>query len=188
MAMADIDEHVAKTVRGWVWSGFYSRLQVKEMARDIVEDPSQEDATDFFINAECGAKRKAERTWPAETDCDRLDRAWETLRTSGVVALQNAGYTMSDGHHEVDLAAEAHSPDQLRGYAFYHGQDLERAVESGDLYIAFGSLDDNKERNVAVGQMVRDVLRDAGFNVEWNDDPQTRILIRGMTWRKRGPA
>src|SRR5262245_20208383 len=109
------------------------------MAQDIIEDPTQADATDFFINAEWSAKRKAERKWPAETDCDRLEQAFRSLREAGVITVENAGYTTSDGHHETDLAVAREGAGRFHGYVFYHGQDLERVVHSGQLYLAFGS-------------------------------------------------
>jgi hypothetical protein len=186
--VSNIDDHVAQSVKAWIWSGFYSRLEVREMAHELVEDESQVDATDFFINAEWSAKKKAERRWPSETDCDRLDKVWEALRSQGIISVQNAGYTTSDGHQEVDVAVAREAPGLFHGYVFYHGQDLERAVHSGDLYLAFGSLDGNEQKDVVVGNAVREALEKAGFKADWNGNRDKRILIRGLEWRKRGPA
>src|SRR5262245_14672338 len=128
--MSDIDDEVAHAVKTWIWSGFYSRLEVRQMAHETLEDESQADAPDCFINAEWCAKKKSERGWPTETDCDRLDRACEALRADGIISAQNAGYTSSDGHEEVDLAVGRETPGLFHGYIFFHGQDLERVIDS----------------------------------------------------------
>src|SRR5262249_28094424 len=46
-------------------------------------------------------------SWPPVTDCDRLDRAFEAIRKRGLIALQNAGYTQSDGQSDVSEAYAA---------------------------------------------------------------------------------
>ena len=119
------------------------------------------------------------------TDCDRLDEAFESLRTQGIVALHNAGYTMSDGHSDVAEALAARDAGRFFGFCFYHGQDVERAVSSGELWLAFGALQEDDERKREAGQAVRGALEKAGLHVQWDGNPETRILVR-LDWKRRG--
>jgi hypothetical protein len=42
--MTDADTYALDAIRKWVWSGFYSREDVKRMLRDIVEPGQDVDA------------------------------------------------------------------------------------------------------------------------------------------------
>ena len=81
----------------------------------------------------------------------------------------------------------------VSSYAYYHSQDVERAIDSGDLFIGFGSTIDDAAAAVAVGQKVVEALRQNQFETEWDETADTRILIKNMVWHKlydginRGP-
>lgn len=128
--MNDIDEHLY-SIRTWVWSGCYSPDEVAAMIDDLLADAKIQDmpvsetdeamlrataATDF------GTKAAAEATWPATTDCDRLDRAFEALSARGVIALHNAGFTIDDGVADVSEVLHRRGRDGIIGYCFYHEQ------------------------------------------------------------------
>ncbi|WP_373271016.1 DUF6891 domain-containing protein [Pseudomonas syringae] len=100
-------------------------------------------------------------------------------------ALFNAGYTMSDGYSDVAEANHEAPEGHYHGYCFYHGQDVERVVEGGELMIAFGALDDDPAQSVGVGQTVCEALRAAGFQVTWNETDEQRIEIHAMKWQRR---
>jgi len=127
-------------------------------------------------------------TWPAVTDCDRLDSAFAAINRRDVIALQNAGYTQSDGYGDF-RAALAEYPDALRivGYCFYQGQDLERAVRGDGLYLAFGPRDAKLEATVGidVGRIIVDEVQRVGLAVEWNGTFKQRILLPRLTWQRR---
>lgn len=118
------------------------------------------------------------------TDCDRLDEAFQALEGRGILALQNAGYTMSDGH---DDAREVliHEPGRYQGYCFYHGQDLERAVEGRGLMIAFGHAEGDVPDKVKVGLAVKEELERVGFATEWDGTADRRINVPGIRWERR---
>ena len=117
-----------------------------------------------------------------------MDAVFETLNTHGMIALQNAGYTMSDGRTEVAEALHRRGRENVQGDCFYHGQDLERAVAGEALMRAFGSLDDDRIHKLAVGQRVREILEGGGFNVQWNGDSEQRLNLPGLDWKRRGPT
>ncbi len=103
-------------------------------------------------------KQKKEQ-WPAVTVCDRLDEAFEAINARGVIAIPNAGYFQSDGYDDFREAYLEHlKKSEVVGDCFYHGQDLERAVFGGGLYLAFGPTDPTDE--LAGGSLVGNVVRE----------------------------
>ncbi|MBI6819539.1 DUF6891 domain-containing protein [Pseudomonas syringae] len=183
--MNESEQYVTDSIKTWVWSGFYSAQEMDEMIEDIIDDDCDVAVLKAFIAQELKQKLEAERLWPKITDCDRLDVVFYHLHEAGICALSNAGYTMSDGYSEV-AQADHDAPDgHYHGYCFYHGQDVERVVEGGELMIAFGSLDDDPLKGVDVGQKVCGALRTAGFQVIWNETDEQRIEIHAMKWQRR---
>jgi len=186
--MNETDEYILNAIKTWVWSGFYSPSQVDDMIGDILEEDANEGLVRAAVLPEFAKKAAAEATWPSTTDCDRLDAAFQALKSQGIIALQNAGYTMSDGISDVAEALHERGRDGVRGYCFYHGQDLERAVNGGGLMLAFGDLDDNKEQKKQIGSLVKEVVESFGVAAEWNSDPETRLSLPRIDWKRRGPG
>lgn len=186
--MNDTTRYILDAIWSHVWSGFDSPEDVHRVIDDLLEGDANEALLRAAVGPEFARKAAAEATWPPITDCDRLDAAFETLNTHGIIALQNTGYEMSDGLTEVAEALHARgSRVGVQGYCFYHGQDLERVVRGEGLMLAFGSLDDDKPHKLKVGQRVRDILESGGFNVQWNGDAEARLNLPGLDWKRRGP-
>ena len=186
--MNDTTRYILDAICSHVWSGFDSPADVHQVIDDLLEGNADEGLLRAAVSPEFARKQAAEKTWPETTDCDRLDAAFETLNAHGVIALQNAGYTTSDGLTEVSEALHARGGRVgVQGYCFYHGQDLERAVKGEGLMLAFGSLDDDKDHKLAVGQRVREILERGGFTVQWDGDAEKRLNLPGLDWKRRGP-
>jgi hypothetical protein len=184
--MNDVTQNIFDTMRRAVWSGFYGPDEVHRIIDDILEDGADEPFLRATVQQEFDKKAAAETTWPTITECDRLDQAFQELDAHGIIALHNAGYTMSDGFS--DIAEELHERGRegVEGYCFYHGQDLERAVDGERLLLAFGDLDDNKESKTRIGRAVAEAITRHGFTVHWNGDPEVRLEI-DIDWKRRGP-
>jgi hypothetical protein len=185
--MNDTEQYIADAIRTSVWSGFYDRGGVQEVVDDLLEGDVDEELLRSKIDLEFAAKILAEKSWPAVTDCDRLDSAFAAMNAAGVIALQNAGYTMSDGEGDVGEVLHTRGRDHVRGYCFYHGQDLDRAVAGDGLMLAFGDLDGDEKQKSAIGQVIKELLERNGFAVEWDGDPERRIAIPRIDWKRRGP-
>jgi hypothetical protein len=183
--MSETDKYILNAIKSWVWSGFYSPDEVDSMIDDIMENDADEAMLRAAVVPEFDRKAVAEASWPDITDCDRLNQAFEALNSRGVIALHNAGYTMSDGISDVAEVLHERGRNGIKGYCFYHGQDLERAVAGGGLTIAFGDLDNDQTKKTEVGRSVRDLLQAFGFAVEWNGDPETRLNIPTLDWKRR---
>jgi hypothetical protein len=196
---SDYSTYLREVVRLAVAGGYDSRDRIIESATELLEyDPA---ATTLLgeladtprayvgglVDAALDEHRNAERSFPATTDCDRLAMAFERLRGAGVLAAEDVGYTSSDVRDEMwsalDDAARSGSP--ARGWVAFHRQDVERAVDSGLLYIAYAAASDRDEDFVGIADEAAQALRNAGLNVTWEGDPSKRIEIHGMTWQRR---
>ena len=183
--MNESEQNILDSIKIWVWSGFYSPDEVHEMMEDILEDDVDGDKMHCAVAPEFEKKTIAESTWPQITDCDRLDKVFSELNDNGIIAMQNAGYTQSDGLSDVSSELAFRDRAKVRGYCFYHGQDLERAVAGGELWLAFGDFEDTPEGAQAIGKFIVEILVKAGFQVNWNGAPGKRINVAKLDWKRR---
>ena len=141
------------------------------------------------IKAEAARQKAEQKSWPAVTDCDRLDRAFTALRGDAILAIHNAGVTPSEGIDE--MSEQYHAAGAKRsgivGYCFYHRQDMEYALKHRTLGLAYGAIDGDAVRGVDVGKRVRDALESAGLRVAWSDSLDDKLEIIGFTWQRRKP-
>lgn len=183
--MNDTDRYILNAIKAWIWSGFYGPNEVDQMIDDILEEDADEAFLRSAVEPEFEKKAVAEASWPSETDCDRLDQAFKELNSNGVIALHNAGSTMSDGLNEVGETLHERGQSGVKGYCFYHGQDVERAVADGGLWLAFGNLDDDKAKKAETGDLIQRTLENHRLVVEWDGDPETRLGIPHFNWKRR---
>ena len=183
--MNDTEIYILESIKKWVWSGYYLPDDVHEMLDDIIEEEVDESAMRQAIDSEFARKAEEEQAWPSVTDCDRLDSVFLKLDKSGICACQNAGYTMSDGYSDVTEALVNRGKHKYHGYCFFHGQDIERAIEGHGLSVAFGDLNDVVEKMIDVGHSVKQALEEAGFEVEWDGTADTRLNISKINWQRR---
>jgi hypothetical protein len=117
-------------IRNLVAMGFDAEDQIIELTLDCFEAPPDFDALEAYAvqatRAAIAAHCTAQQTWPAETDCDRLDAAFARLETEGSIARQDFTCCQSDGHSEIwGEIREAQKAHSVEGYVFYHRQDTE---------------------------------------------------------------
>lgn len=185
-----------------VWGGFHTQSEIFEDAIEMLQEDwfldepieeRDEEATAKIISSELAKKSEAEAQWPAETDCDRLTRALEALTATGIVSLENAGYTLSDGWSDYQEVvqnewSEGDLLSPVRGGCFYHQQDLERAITGGGLDLAFGSVTGEDPDSCKIAIEIVEQLRALGFKPEWNGTVGQRIHLP-IEWQRRfGPA
>jgi hypothetical protein len=185
------EEHALQRIRHYVWSGFYSSQDIEEILYDDAIEPNQIDM-DWWracIDQEFAAKLEQQLEWPEKTDCDRLDEVFAALERLGIIALQNAGYTQSDGMEDVSEAWRSRGGENsgIVGYCFYHGQDLERVVKGESLHLTFGDIHGDDAKGVGIGITICRVFKQHGFAVEWDGDVKTRIQITDIDWKRRTP-
>lgn len=185
--MTETEQYVADCINAWVWSGFYAQDEIRDMMEDVLEADCDVKSLQAFLETQVQLKAAAELSWPAETDCDRLDKVFDDLHEAGICALANAGYTMSDGYSDVAEAVAQAPEGQYHGYCFYHEQDTERAIAGQGIMLAFGDLHDDPERDLAVARRIVDALTRAGFQVVWDGTNKTRIHLPSFDWKRRQP-
>lgn len=127
-----------------------------------------------------------ERAWPAQTDCDRLDAAFADLETEGVIARQNFTCCGTCGASEIwdEIEAAQQEGRSVRGYAFFHMQDTESAVEGYGLYLNYGACEEGEPAAVAVGHDIVAALTAHGLQTNWDGTYAKRIAV-SLDWKKR---
>src|SRR5262245_7414728 len=183
---------IVESIHHLVWSGFYSADEIlPAIAEEMYElDDAGTILAGKEIARQFGEKVAAEKAWPDETTCDRLDRLFDDLNKAGIIALQNASYTQSAGISEITERYEESGGEKssVIGYCFYHGQDLERAVDGMGLLLTFGDILGDDDKGVKIGEIVRDRAVERGFKVEWDGSIKTRIQLAPFEWQRRRPG
>ena len=180
-------------ISAMVRSGFYTMDDLVAIFCEERYEPGElapEEVT-TALDSEFQRVAAEQYSWPAITDCDRLDEAFLAINSRGVIALQNAGYTQSDGYDDfIQALDEAPDRSAILGYCYYHGQDLERAVRGGGLYRSFGPTDPKTEstKGAEVGYIIQEEMSKVGFPVKWDGGFSTRIFIPRLTWQRRFKA
>lgn len=142
-------------------------------------------------------------TWPAETDCDRLDRVEAALRDRGILLWQVSPCcdtcTLSELPDRIDVINRRHPGflDRVRGYAFFIEQNMpEMLSDSTELsvYLGYGwyspddsevSADVYKTNSLGIAWEVSECLKREGFEVEWDGNIARKILV-SVNWQRRG--
>lgn len=187
MALAkDVLEQIDVLVRG----GFETAEDIVTIVCEEMYAPGELDrvAVERAVAASVHALEVDKRSWPETTDADRIDNAFAELSLRGVLALQYAGNTLSDGLGDVAEVRATHpEKESLFGYCFFHAQDLDRAVRGEGLFLAFGALDAkaSEEEAARVGRIVVEELARQGLPTEWSGDPTQRIALPTIVWQRR---
>ncbi|WLP89980.1 hypothetical protein [Gordonia sp. NB41Y] len=130
----------------------------------------------------------------------RTITAFEELIDNGVVA--RADFSCCGNCASGEIWDERDDTRHWKGYAYFHQQDTERLVETGETYIGYGAfppedfdeetynkLTEAEQENRYKADVIRllddvvfPVLRRHGIEPEWNRDLDTRVLLRNADW------
>ena len=196
MSEDDLNHQINENdVRQWVhdavWVGFEARETIVESTLEIFAE--EEDVTPDVLRPmvervareEWENHAREEALWNGPTDCDRLDQAFAELDKSGIVARQNFTCCNTCGCYEI--GGEAQNGD-CGGYAFYHQQDTQRAIEGAGLYLSYGVFsEENDAGAIQVGYRIVSALQQNGLKPRWNASVQERIFLP-MDWKRRSPT
>lgn len=173
----------------WVRCGFHDEEEILSSLSARIDDLVGSSDTAFLSEIEhlvveaFEAQRQLEASWPEETINDRIDEAFAELLDSGIIALQNAGYTVEQGWEDVvEARQDLESP---RGAVFYCQQDTEAAVDGQGLPLTFGAFSGIASDSTALATEVCEVLRKNGVDVQWAGTYTHQIVIPPFLWRKR---
>lgn len=187
-----MNSEARNAIKRLVWSGFFNKSDIFEI---VTQEMFKSDEIDkkwlaFQIDEEMARKAASEKTWPEKTDCDRLDQVFEELNRSNIIALQNVGYTKSDGIEDILQVYQKRGGKSslIEGYCFYHGQDLDRAVDSQGLMLTFGDIHGTDVKGLEIGAKIVTVLKHHGFDPKWPRTINKRIEIPDINWLRRSPT
>jgi len=125
-------------------------------------------------------------TWPAMTDCDRLDAAFAELAGVGILARQHFSCCGTCGAHDIreEMEQAEKSGFTSRGFTFFHIQDTEHAVAGEGLYLSYGARQPDDKVSVAIGHEVMAALEQQGLAPAWNGKLAHRIALP-LRWQRR---
>lgn len=192
--------------------GFYNHREIYGFLEDIfiddedVDPDGDFDADDYkdYCRYAVVQKMKTQKQWQTPTTWDKLAQVFDNLCQNKIIALHNAGNTISEGEQEVyemfcRINEECDKEYKIEpiGYCFYHWQDVDRVFTDNDLTIAFGNIEvtnmqeleynfkNNKEASISIGQIIVAELEKFGFQVEWEGIIEKRICIINLKWEKK---
>ena len=183
--MNESETYIASCIHTWAHSGFYTRDEANEFLCDILENDVNEKNMRDLIESEFTAKEALESEWPPITDCDKLDMVFAELNSDMIISIQNAGYTMSDGLDDVGEVHSRKPHGTYAGYCFYHGQDLDRAIATGELMIAFGDMKDTPDGKKTIANKILAAMERHGIRAIWEGNVNNRIKIPKIQWQRR---
>jgi hypothetical protein len=186
-----LPEEIVQCVNTEVAAGFATPDDIVESCVGAAEDDGTVDRRRVErLVARALEKHKSEELgWRGLTDCDRLDAAFARMEKHGIVARQNFSDCGTCGAAEIEEEANAlvAAGKKVTGFAFYHMQDTEGAVDGSGLYLSYGSLgvDDGDAASLGIGRRVVRILKENGLPAEWNGKIERRIGIPGLKWQRR---
>jgi hypothetical protein len=185
-------QEVRDYARREIRSGYSDRRDAIEFVSAVFSSDCDEDrlrplATVWVDQALADYEREV-ATWPDVTDCDRLDAAFASLEQAGIVARQNFSCCGTCGAAEIwdEIPVEDAKSGAARGYAFFHQQDTERAVDGDGLYLNYGACAEGEAAAVAIGHEIVAHFEKAGLTTKWNGTYQRRIDVT-LDWKRRRP-
>lgn len=181
-------EHIREWINFEARSGFTDQSTALEHLQDLVEDEGLEYHPAWKVEMETALEqqRLREASFPDITANDRLTSAFIEMNTQGLIALENAGYTQSDGWDDLrELYFE--NGKTAKGGVFYHRQDLERGILGLGLNIRFGGFGKDTD-DLEIGRKAVEILKKHGFKPIWDEDPNRVIDLPPFEWQRRSTA
>ena len=182
-----------------VWTGFHPDARIVGVIIDKLADPASLNGEDRqWIETEsarvCADKHAAERSWPAQTEYDQIDLAFVQLRKDKFIALHpDPDSHLSGQQHMQSVWRAAGGFDSgIRGACFYQIADVEQALDSRRLTLAFsgGMIPESNRRednSRLAARRILEALRSAKLLPVWNGNLSARIELPMDQWRKRAP-
>lgn len=187
-----MDDTLRQAIRRHLRSALATEARDHEMAVEVAHSyvPREASAAEVAsllpeVIAEYDAS-KAE--WPPETDCDRLDAAFDELNAQGIMARHDwwccgtcGAAAMADEHVRLAALDPEHPP---RGYTFYDQQGTEAAADGQSLYLSYGTADDAEPAALEIAREVVVTLERHGLRTIWNGSYDWRIEV-ALVWQRR---
>lgn len=181
-------EEIEFEIATLIFSGFYREDEILEIIEEqFIDEDISIDSIEKIISLTYSEKIAIEKEWSKYTDFDKLKECFKDLAKEKIIAIHNAGYTLTEGIEDSFQVFYYLHDKKLKpeGFCFYHFQDVERAIESNSLTLAFGDFENSEEKALKIGKKIVSVLIKNGFTAIWNEDINKRIEIKPFHWKKR---
>lgn len=191
--LSEITDEMRGYINRKVAAAFDAPEQIVDLAVDMVSSDAKPGVArlvaERLMQEALAAHRAAQATWPATTDCDRLDAAFSELTQNGIVSRQDFTCCGTCGVAEIgeEIRKETQRGVKARGYAFYHMQDTDRATEGLGLLLNYSALYGGAVAGVEIGREIEATLQRHGLTTEWNGNFNTRIGVK-LDWKRRRPT
>jgi hypothetical protein len=185
-ALSELGEFIIREVAG----GFRSRHEIIDSAADYLSDDYEPGELRPYAvsitNEVWDTHLEQQRTWPAQTDCDRLDAAFAELEQNGIVARQDFTCCGTCGASEIwdEMEEAARTGIKIRGYTFYHIQDTEHAVEGHGICLNYGAVQEGEKPALNIAREIVAVLHRHDLKTDWNGTWEHRITVP-LDWKRR---
>lgn len=175
-----------------VCSGFFSELTILVNAQETMEEicecngvrmPSERYCLSFLEKM----KKKYIAPGANNENFNKLNKVFEQLNEENIIAVHYADYNNGSEISRVyELLQEIKEEGkQSEGYCVYHEYDVERAMETGVLYLMYGCHNaDDTETITKMGGRIVALLREQGFDAAINKEVAEEIIINNFVWDK----
>jgi hypothetical protein len=206
----DLRESLRRRILGEVRLAKGDQDDIIQICREVyIDDECPEDEREAFISfardelEKAAAKQSLEQAaWPAETDCERLDRVEAKLRDQGILLWQVSPCcdtcTGSELPNRIDEIERRHPGfrERVRGYAFFIDQNMPDMLADDShisVYLAYGWFSDDgssvdpesyKANAPGIAREVCDCLRERGFEPNWDGSFSNKIGV-SLNWQRR---
>jgi hypothetical protein len=175
-------------IRSLVNGAFVPEEDIPQLAIDGLSDEYDADSLKpyaaILTQEDLAQHEKDQESWPATTDCDRLDLAFEALEGSGILCRQDYQCCLSCGYARIAAELDEIGRGRFRGFTFYHQQDTNEAVETGSIGLGYGSVTHDEGQSIAIGHEIVSALREQGLKVDWTGSLDKRIIVQ-LDWKRR---
>jgi hypothetical protein len=184
-------QEIVKMLQLMVKNGYSTEDEMVEAAIDDFEcefdQGNWEERARAMARTVMNAHMEEQKKWPAVTDCDKLDAAFDQLSKKDVLARHNYWCCSNCATTAIDDEVNEHIVNfgqRIKGFVYYHSQDTDLATENGALYLGYGSSCRTNAETIAVGKMIVDALNAQNLNTTWKGTAKDRIIVN-VNWKRR---
>ncbi len=171
----DLEEEIDYLVDLLSKSGFFSQEEILEILEDqFIEEDLDFSQIDISLNQS------------SNVNFNNLENVFTSLSQENIVAVHNCGFDIKEGVADVfelfvHLRNNKFSP---KGFCFYTFDDVEECLIENYLNITFGDFENDEYKALEIGKIVAKSLKDANFEIEWDETVNNQIKINPFEWDK----
>jgi hypothetical protein len=185
----EADSLLRSAIRERLRAGYDDDDEVLSGALDYAGDEFEVDEKRgrIILDEELAALHEEMLSWPATTDCDRLDAAFAELERAGIVARANFTCCSNCGESEIgnEMDEAVKQGTSVRGYTFFHQQDTDRAAAGdGGVLLKYGPNPFDENEVVRIGRQIQHIVERNGLRTEW-DGSANRCIEVLLAWKRR---